>query len=68
MSEVKPIHRFSVILQYFIDVGVLFVFCSLQLPCGHRCKEICHSGACPLNCSQKVKLRCLCKRLKKVNF
>lgn len=39
--------------------------CPKELPCGHRCKEICHSGTCPLNCSQKVKLRCLCKRLKK---
>ncbi|XP_074397635.1 NF-X1-type zinc finger protein NFXL1 isoform X1 [Zonotrichia albicollis] len=39
--------------------------CPKELPCGHRCKEICHSGSCPLNCSQKVKLRCLCKRLKK---
>ncbi|OXB56725.1 hypothetical protein ASZ78_013322, partial [Callipepla squamata] len=40
--------------------------CPKQLPCGHRCKEICHSGCCPLNCSQKVKLKCPCKRLKKV--
>ncbi|KAK2513677.1 Nfxl1 [Columba guinea] len=39
--------------------------CPKELPCGHRCKEICHSGSCPLNCSQKVKLRCHCKRLKK---
>ncbi|RLW09358.1 hypothetical protein DV515_00002822, partial [Chloebia gouldiae] len=39
--------------------------CPKELPCGHRCKEICHSGSCPVNCSQKVKLRCLCKRLKK---
>uniref|UniRef100_A0A8B9TDX6 Nuclear transcription factor, X-box binding like 1 n=1 Tax=Anas platyrhynchos TaxID=8839 RepID=A0A8B9TDX6_ANAPL len=39
--------------------------CPKELPCGHRCKEICHSGCCPLNCNQKVKLRCPCKRLKK---
>ncbi|XP_073198218.1 NF-X1-type zinc finger protein NFXL1 isoform X4 [Lepidochelys kempii] len=36
-----------------------------ELPCGHRCKEICHSGDCPQNCNQKVKLRCPCKRMKK---
>lgn len=26
MSEIKPVHRFFVILQLFIGVGVLFVF------------------------------------------
>ncbi|CAM4552635.1 NF-X1-type zinc finger protein NFXL1 isoform X1 [Caretta caretta] len=39
--------------------------CPKELPCGHRCKEICHSGDCPQNCNQKVKLRCPCKRMKK---
>ncbi|KAM6440614.1 NF-X1-type zinc finger protein NFXL1 isoform 2-T2 [Liasis olivaceus] len=36
-----------------------------KLPCGHRCKEICHPGECCQNCNQKVKVRCPCKRLKK---
>ncbi|XP_061440006.1 NF-X1-type zinc finger protein NFXL1 isoform X1 [Rhineura floridana] len=39
--------------------------CPKELPCGHRCKEICHSSDCPQNCNQKVKVRCPCKRLKK---
>ncbi|XP_038625176.1 NF-X1-type zinc finger protein NFXL1 [Tachyglossus aculeatus] len=39
--------------------------CPKELPCGHRCKEICHPGDCTPNCNQKVKLRCPCKRLKK---
>uniref|UniRef100_A0A8C5S8H4 NF-X1-type domain-containing protein n=1 Tax=Laticauda laticaudata TaxID=8630 RepID=A0A8C5S8H4_LATLA len=39
--------------------------CPKELPCGHRCKEICHLGECCQNCNQKVKIRCPCKRLKK---
>ncbi|XP_034267249.1 NF-X1-type zinc finger protein NFXL1 [Pantherophis guttatus] len=39
--------------------------CPKELPCGHRCKEICHIGECSQNCNQKVKIRCPCKRLKK---
>lgn len=39
--------------------------CPKELPCGHRCKEICHSGNCSTNCIQKVKLRCPCRRIKK---
>ncbi|XP_075423057.1 NF-X1-type zinc finger protein NFXL1 [Ascaphus truei] len=39
--------------------------CPKELPCGHRCKEICHLGNCSLNCTQKVKLRCPCRRIKK---
>lgn len=39
--------------------------CPKELPCGHRCKEICHPGDCSGNCNQKVKLRCPCKRIKK---
>uniref|UniRef100_A0A4X2KRY0 Nuclear transcription factor, X-box binding like 1 n=1 Tax=Vombatus ursinus TaxID=29139 RepID=A0A4X2KRY0_VOMUR len=39
--------------------------CPKELPCGHRCKELCHPGKCPFNCNQKVKLRCPCKRIKK---
>ncbi|XP_029444066.1 NF-X1-type zinc finger protein NFXL1 [Rhinatrema bivittatum] len=39
--------------------------CPKELPCGHRCKEICHQGDCSKNCNQKVKLRCPCKRIKK---
>ncbi|KAH0520241.1 NF-X1-type zinc finger protein NFXL1 [Microtus ochrogaster] len=39
--------------------------CPKELPCGHRCKEMCHPGECPFNCNQKVKLRCPCKRIKR---
>ncbi|EDL89995.1 rCG56966 [Rattus norvegicus] len=39
--------------------------CPKELPCGHRCKEMCHPGECPYNCNQKVKLRCPCKRIKR---
>ncbi|KAF7248186.1 NF-X1-type zinc finger protein NFXL1 [Varanus komodoensis] len=42
--------------------------CPKELSCGHRCKELCHSGDCPQNCNQKVKVRCPCKRLKKQTF
>uniref|UniRef100_A0A4W3I8K5 Nuclear transcription factor, X-box binding like 1 n=1 Tax=Callorhinchus milii TaxID=7868 RepID=A0A4W3I8K5_CALMI len=39
--------------------------CPKQLPCGHRCKAICHSGDCATNCKQRVKLKCPCKRIKR---
>uniref|UniRef100_A0A8C4X3S7 Nuclear transcription factor, X-box binding like 1 n=1 Tax=Erpetoichthys calabaricus TaxID=27687 RepID=A0A8C4X3S7_ERPCA len=39
--------------------------CPKLLPCGHRCKEICHPGICQISCNQKVKLKCPCKRIKK---
>lgn len=39
--------------------------CPKQLGCGHRCRGQCHSGECEEKCSQKVKLRCPCKRIKK---
>lgn len=39
--------------------------CPKELPCGHRCKEICHQGNCSNHCTQKVKLRCPCRRIKK---
>ncbi|MBN3315137.1 NFXL1 protein, partial [Atractosteus spatula] len=39
--------------------------CPKQLQCGHRCKETCHPGSCMGICSQKVKLRCPCKRIKR---
>lgn len=39
--------------------------CPKQLNCGHRCKLLCHPGDCEQTCSQKVKLRCSCKRIKK---
>ncbi|XP_051895842.1 NF-X1-type zinc finger protein NFXL1 [Pristis pectinata] len=39
--------------------------CPKQLSCGHRCKAICHPGNCPEGCSQKVKMKCPCKRIKK---
>ncbi|XP_008298555.1 NF-X1-type zinc finger protein NFXL1 [Stegastes partitus] len=43
----------------------LVLFCSLQLSCGHRCKQVCHPGECEDRCQQKVKLRCPCRRIKK---
>ncbi|XP_051914519.1 NF-X1-type zinc finger protein NFXL1, partial [Hippocampus zosterae] len=39
--------------------------CPKELSCGHRCKQVCHPGACGLECHQKVKLRCPCRRIKK---
>ncbi|GAA6083838.1 NF-X1-type zinc finger protein NFXL1 isoform X1, partial [Tachysurus ichikawai] len=39
--------------------------CPKQLKCGHRCKELCHTGVCEENCNQKVKVKCPCKRIKK---
>ncbi|XP_062899261.1 NF-X1-type zinc finger protein NFXL1 isoform X2 [Mobula hypostoma] len=39
--------------------------CPKQLPCGHRCKAICHPGNCLESCSQKVKMKCPCRRIKK---
>ncbi|XP_045920034.1 low affinity immunoglobulin gamma Fc region receptor III-like [Micropterus dolomieu] len=38
-----------------------------DLSCGHRCKQVCHPGVCEEKCQQKVKLRCPCKRIKKVH-
>uniref|UniRef100_A0A3P9C788 Nuclear transcription factor, X-box binding like 1 n=1 Tax=Maylandia zebra TaxID=106582 RepID=A0A3P9C788_9CICH len=40
--------------------------CPKELSCGHRCKQVCHPGVCEETCQQKVKLRCPCKRIKKV--
>ncbi|CAB4055981.1 NFXL1 [Lepeophtheirus salmonis] len=40
--------------------------CPKLLPCGHRCSQICHDNPCPeSNCSKKVKLYCICKKVKK---
>ncbi|KAF4517853.1 hypothetical protein B566_EDAN011778 [Ephemera danica] len=45
--------------------------CGNQCPknhdCGHRCREVCHSGECPdpQLCQRKVKVTCPCKRLRK---
>ncbi|XP_043918359.1 NF-X1-type zinc finger protein NFXL1 [Protopterus annectens] len=39
--------------------------CPKELSCGHRCKETCHPGKCLDLCSQKVKIRCPCRRIKK---
>ena len=43
--------------------------CPKSLECGHRCPKICHPGDCPKpeTCSQKVKLFCSCKRIKKAS-
>ncbi|XP_066488135.1 NF-X1-type zinc finger protein NFXL1 [Tiliqua scincoides] len=48
-----------------VELGSCKNQCPKELLCGHRCKEICHPGDCPQNCSQKVKVRCPCKRIKK---
>uniref|UniRef100_A0A8C1VL09 Nuclear transcription factor, X-box binding-like 1 n=1 Tax=Cyprinus carpio TaxID=7962 RepID=A0A8C1VL09_CYPCA len=40
--------------------------CPKQLGCGHRCKLLCHPGECDQSCSQRVKVKCPCKRIKKV--
>ncbi|XP_065059234.1 NF-X1-type zinc finger protein NFXL1-like [Rhopilema esculentum] len=41
--------------------------CPKSLECSHRCPKICHPGDCPKpeTCSQKVKLFCSCRRIKK---
>ncbi|ROL46143.1 NF-X1-type zinc finger protein NFXL1 [Anabarilius grahami] len=39
--------------------------CPKQLRCGHRCRLACHAGECDQSCSQRVKLKCPCKRIKK---
>ncbi|XP_016340341.1 NF-X1-type zinc finger protein NFXL1-like [Sinocyclocheilus anshuiensis] len=39
--------------------------CPKQLGCGHRCKLLCHPDECDQSCSQRVKLKCPCKRIKK---
>uniref|UniRef100_A0A8C1R2L8 Nuclear transcription factor, X-box binding-like 1 n=1 Tax=Cyprinus carpio TaxID=7962 RepID=A0A8C1R2L8_CYPCA len=39
--------------------------CPKQLGCGHRCKLLCHPGECDQSCSQRVKVKCPCKRIKK---
>ncbi|KAJ6668565.1 hypothetical protein lerEdw1_012047 [Lerista edwardsae] len=52
-------------LKEKVELGSCKNQCPKELLCGHRCKEICHPGDCPQNCSQKVKVRCPCKRIKK---
>ncbi|XP_059151561.1 NF-X1-type zinc finger protein NFXL1-like [Physella acuta] len=41
--------------------------CPKEMPCGHPCGAICHSGACPNinSCDKKVVLKCRCKKIKK---
>ncbi|XP_018334873.1 NF-X1-type zinc finger protein NFXL1 [Agrilus planipennis] len=41
--------------------------CPKNYNCGHRCKANCHPGPCPNAdlCKKKVKLSCVCKRIKK---
>uniref|UniRef100_A0A3Q2Y7F2 Nuclear transcription factor, X-box binding like 1 n=1 Tax=Hippocampus comes TaxID=109280 RepID=A0A3Q2Y7F2_HIPCM len=48
----------------FLCPCVRLFLCKCVL-CGHRCKQVCHPGACGLECHQKVKLRCPCRRIKK---
>ncbi|KAI8039370.1 hypothetical protein M5D96_008093 [Drosophila gunungcola] len=40
--------------------------CLKNYPCGHRCTAICHSSKCPNPelCRKKVRIFCVCKRLK----
>uniref|UniRef100_A0A3B4A793 NF-X1-type domain-containing protein n=1 Tax=Periophthalmus magnuspinnatus TaxID=409849 RepID=A0A3B4A793_9GOBI len=40
--------------------------CPKELSCGHRCRLLCHPGDCGAQCVHKVKLRCPCRRIKKV--
>ncbi|XP_073975324.1 NF-X1-type zinc finger protein NFXL1 [Rhodnius prolixus] len=41
--------------------------CPKMYSCGHRCINLCHKGKCSGEelCRKKVKLNCLCKRIKK---
>ncbi|CAG9792862.1 unnamed protein product [Diatraea saccharalis] len=41
--------------------------CSKNLECGHRCRNICHSGLCQENqvCNKKTKVHCPCGNLRK---
>ncbi|XP_023697570.2 NF-X1-type zinc finger protein NFXL1 isoform X1 [Paramormyrops kingsleyae] len=39
--------------------------CPKELRCGHRCQDVCHAGRCRETCSQKVKVKCPCKRIRK---
>lgn len=41
--------------------------CPKNYPCGHRCMHNCHPGLCKneTECNKKVKLFCLCKRIKR---
>ncbi|XP_077355994.1 NF-X1-type zinc finger protein NFXL1 [Festucalex cinctus] len=48
-----------------ITLGSCANQCPKELSCGHRCKQVCHPGTCRVECHQKVKLRCPCKRIKK---
>lgn len=48
----------------FVPLSSLY----LQLDCGHRCHQICHSGLCNKKCTKKVVVRCPCRRLRKEWF
>uniref|UniRef100_A0A8K9URZ4 Nuclear transcription factor, X-box binding-like 1 n=1 Tax=Oncorhynchus mykiss TaxID=8022 RepID=A0A8K9URZ4_ONCMY len=50
------------------DLGSCKNQCPKQLSCGHHCKDLCHPGHCEDKCSHRVKLKCPCKRIKKVCF
>nr|XP_032829270.1 NF-X1-type zinc finger protein NFXL1 [Petromyzon marinus] len=41
--------------------------CPRKLECGHRCRALCHPGACPTGeaCTHRVRVRCACTRIKK---
>ncbi|XP_075985237.1 NF-X1-type zinc finger protein NFXL1 [Anticarsia gemmatalis] len=40
--------------------------CPKNLDCGHRCRNICHPGACDTQvCTKKTKLHCPCGNIKK---
>ncbi|CAB0008504.1 unnamed protein product [Nesidiocoris tenuis] len=41
--------------------------CPKTYPCGHRCTDNCHDGAClgADMCRKRIKLTCACKRIKK---
>ncbi|CAL1536845.1 unnamed protein product [Lymnaea stagnalis] len=41
--------------------------CPKEMPCGHPCGAVCHSGECPniSSCDKKIILKCKCKKIKK---
>lgn len=55
---IKNVRHFH--FSLFNTHSILF---TLQFPCGHRCTNICHSGAClnPESCRKKLKIYCDCK-------
>uniref|UniRef100_A0A672M2U7 NF-X1-type domain-containing protein n=1 Tax=Sinocyclocheilus grahami TaxID=75366 RepID=A0A672M2U7_SINGR len=56
----------SLYIECLSVVGICnWLYGYVQLGCGHRCKLLCHPDECDQSCSQRVKLKCPCKRIKK---